>query len=978
MKSKFFFIAGLILVGTGLISLYSLAVISNPQEKFEKIKRRFYPRENRITVNFELSKDAYLLRIRHKINKTIRREIFFNGIEFTANIFHYRRERVDVETSYIRLPKEKVREGKNTVDIIFSRDLDSDVKIRFTNYRKRIVDIAYILFPDSVYLPTGKGFFATTPLTSILILLSWIIAYFLGRRVFVSKDRLFLYCQRYLLLLFFALLTLFLAGWISANSGYRVVLTPYFFWEFVFIILTPLLAIESYKILEKNSVSFRKLVEFFFTQKEFDIRTGVFFFLLIIIVNLWVYWPSFSHLFRHDEWFLFFTSRDELPNFWFFIKHIDWQLRLPYDRLMFRPLSQSMLALNRVIFDTNYVWPHIITFIKHIFATFCLWWLMWQYSRRWISGLFALLFSVLIVNVDPVIWPIIGAYVTTAIFTILAVITFRKTIYNQISALKGFTLTAFLLFLNLITTELGFLMPICFFIAYWIIYRDRNETVLREKDRYIWFVFLLPMFLWGILFSIHIYFAYPNFRMTGQSDMIDLLVPFVNLVRFVLALLSGTFFPMFTNINYGDKTYFKVFHVGVVCLIVSTFFCIRFRKKIFRSITKQIIFSAMLILSILITICFTRASYVNAILNHLVLPGHYVYCISALVISIIYAFFDFDKILSNKGLSLSLLLILVFLTVNHAFKTRLSAVEIQGQTEPLKKYFDSVREFVAVHKDEADFSFKIIDRPPKIEVFTWYHQSCIDGLFARYIDTQKPKYLLEYDYDAENLKYSIYNKNPRLVAGSGKAATNLEEADYINSIGIQFKKVSGQGYDFLMGMFEVTQKQWQEVMGYNPSKFQDDSRPVENVSFDMVQEFIKRLNKIEDGNLYRLPTEKEYLYLVNLSITNTNAQDDISKYAWFKNNAKRMTHPVGRLRPMSSGLYDLIGNVWEWTENPIHYDSGVKPVKGSPLICFGGSWRDENTNLYDLKTNYPPAFRHEHLGFRLIREIRKNGQDAIY
>ncbi len=206
-----------------------------------------------------------------------------------------------------------------------------------------------------------------------------------------------------------------------------------------------------------------------------------------------------------------------------------------------------------------------------------------------------------------------------------------------------------------------------------------------------------------------------------------------------------------------------------------------------------------------------------------------------------------------------------------------------------------------------------------------------------------------------------------------------ENADYVNPLGMQFKKVSGQGYDFLMGMFEVTQKQWKEVMGYNPSRFKDDSRPVENVSFDMVQEFIKRLNMIEGGNFYRLPTEKECMYLAGLCALDTGGRNkDIEKYAWLKDNSDAVTHPVGRLAPILTGLYDVIGNVWEWTDTPIHPGSPASGFEGNPRICFGGSWRDEVTNLYDVKTNYPPAFRHEHLGLRLVREIRKNGQDAIY
>jgi len=972
MKSKLLVILCTILTVTSLLLLYNSLVIWDSQNKFEEVRRKFYTIDNRIKLSFDLSNDSYLLKTTYEAGSKQNPEFRFNEVKFTANTFPYERKRGAYNNVYIHLPREIVKQGRNSLEIVFPDSPPSQVHVILRNYRKYTGEGIYILFSDSAHLPASKIFFRFHPFSNILILSLGIMTYLLGRNVFISKDRPFLYQHRYLLLLLFVLLLFILTGWIGFNLGYGVVITPNFFWNFVFIILAPLLAILSYKILKWSPISFTKAAEFCFTEKKFDIRIGIAFLLLIIAVNLYIYWPCFFHLFRHDEWFLFFSSKEVTPNLEFIIKHIDWQLKLPYDRLVFRPIHHGALALNRVIFDTNYIGPHILTFIKHILATLCLWWLMWRCNRRWISILFALLFSVLIVNMDPVMFPHFDAYIMIAIFTILAIITFRKTVYNQIPAVKGFVLTGLLLFLNILTTEIAFLMPIFFFCAYWTIFRNRDEIERKQEDKGSWLMLSLPMILWSIFYAIHLSFAYPDLAMTSQSDMIGLLMPLVNLVRFVLALLLGTFFPMFTNINYGDKIYFKVSYVGVVCLIVSMFFCIRFRGKIFRPITKQIIFSTMLIFSILIIICFGRASYINSLLNHNNMSSNYVYCISALVIFIIYTFFDFDKIAANKKLSLSLLLILAFLVGNHAFKTHLSAVEIERQTEPLKKYFDSVKRFVKEHKKEPNFSFKMIDRPPKIGAFQWYHETCIDGLFNRFINNKRPKYILEYDYASRNLTSYIYDKKAQPIMDISVPTNIQKEADYVNSIGMQFKKVSGQRSDFLMGMFEVTKKQWKDVMDFNPSKFKDGNHPVVNVSYHMVQEFIKRLNKTESVNLYRLPTETEYLHLSNLFISNFGGQNkNIHKYAWLKDNAEGTTHSVGRLSPMFIGFYDLIGNVWEWTGNPIDYNSVVKPLEDNPRICFGGSWRDRDIDIDNLTTNYPVDFRHEHLGFRLVREIQK-------
>ena len=974
MRHSLFIIAGIILLGISLSCLYSQIVISDSQGKLEEIKRTFYLKENTLDAKFELAKGTYLLKIKHIAEKDQCKEIFFNGFKVTANTWPYKRKRSGSEISYIHLPKEIVKQGKNIINITFSNDRAPDVYINLRNYRRDLGSGIYILFSDSAHLGTNKILPKIIPFANILILLLGLMTYLLAKNVFVSKGRAFPRYWIYLLLTLLILLVLFLAGWISSNLGYRVVVTSFLFWNGVFVFLSPFFVIAAANISKTPSSFPAKVTGFLFTEGRFSIPSAAVFSLLIIVTNLWVYWPSFTHLFRHDEWFLFFSSKDETPNLQFIIKH--WQLSLPYDRLIFRPIHHIMLALNRVIFDANYIGPHIVTFIKHILATFCLWWLMWQYSPRWISGLFVLLFSVLVVSVDPAMWPHIDAYIVATIFTILAVMAFRKTVYNQISASKGFALTAVLLFLSSLTAEITFLMPLVFFCAYWVVFRNRGEVAHKRKDKRSWLVLLLPMLLWLTLFSLHLYFAYPDFKMTSQSDMIVLWMPFVNVVRFILVLLSGILLPMLAKISYGDKIYFKVSSIGFVLVIVGTLICIRMGRRIFGTITKEIVFLVMLMFSIMIIICFGRASYINAYLNDLSLPSHYVYCCGALIIFAAYAFFDFDKIAQSRKWGLPLLFILGFLTVSHAVGTHHSAVDIESQTAPLRKYFDSVRSFVSIHKKEPDFSFKIIDRPPKIEVFNWYHETCIDGLFARFVNNEKPKYLLKYDYVTEELKYSIYNRGSKPALTSSPLPNIPKGADYINSDGMRFKKVPGQRYDFLMGMFEVTQKQWEDVMGFNPSRFKDDNNPVENVSCYMVQKFIKSLNEMEGGNFYRLPAEQEYVYMAGLFISNPDKEyENIDKYAWLKNNSAGTTHPVGELAPMLTGFYDLVGNVWEWTRDPIEYNSVVKPLKDTPHICFGGSWREDNINPHDSITSYPLDFKYEHLGFRLVREIKGNEQN---
>jgi formylglycine-generating enzyme required for sulfatase activity len=121
---------------------------------------------------------------------------------------------------------------------------------------------------------------------------------------------------------------------------------------------------------------------------------------------------------------------------------------------------------------------------------------------------------------------------------------------------------------------------------------------------------------------------------------------------------------------------------------------------------------------------------------------------------------------------------------------------------------------------------------------------------------------------------------------------------------------------FYMGKYEVTQAQWQAVMGGNPSHFQgDDKLPVESVSWDDCQEFCKKLSA-KSGKAVRLPTEAEWEYACRAGSMGRFCFGDndggLGAYAWYTSNSDRKTHPVGQKKSNAWGLYDTHGNVWEW------------------------------------------------------------------
>lgn len=153
---------------------------------------------------------------------------------------------------------------------------------------------------------------------------------------------------------------------------------------------------------------------------------------------------------------------------------------------------------------------------------------------------------------------------------------------------------------------------------------------------------------------------------------------------------------------------------------------------------------------------------------------------------------------------------------------------------------------------------------------------------------------------------------------------------------------------FYIGKYEVTQKLWKAVMGSNPSKHAGDNLPVENVSWNDVQEFLRKLNAATGKN-YRLPTEAEWEYAARGGNRSNgyifSGSDNLDFVAWYEGNSGGKTHVVGTTRPNELGIYDMTGNVIEWVQDGYKpYSSGaqVNPVasvsEDNKRVVKGGSW----------------------------------------
>ena len=194
---------------------------------------------------------------------------------------------------------------------------------------------------------------------------------------------------------------------------------------------------------------------------------------------------------------------------------------------------------------------------------------------------------------------------------------------------------------------------------------------------------------------------------------------------------------------------------------------------------------------------------------------------------------------------------------------------------------------------------------------------------------------------------------------------------------------------FYIGKFLVTQAHWFAVMGTKPSSWSGNNLPVEQITWNDCQEFIKKINALGQGT-FRLPTEAEWEYACRAGTTtrfywgDDPNDSDIKSFAWYRDNASDKTHEVGLKKSNDWGLFDMNGNVWEWCQDWYgEYASDEQinpqgPATGTDRVLRGGSWYNDAAGSRSATRNkFYVDYKNWANGFRVVMTVPTPTKDNI-
>lgn len=655
----------------------------------------------------------------------------------------------------------------------------------------------------------------------------------------------------------------------------------------------------------------------------------------IVVAATLTYLPMFSHIFRHDEWFYFFTFRENTGGL---LKYIDWQLFLPSDRLIFRPLHHSMLAANMLLFGPNYIWPHFLSFLKHLIATALVFAFLWKTHPHRLTFLITALFALLFTQMDPVAWAHVDAYIVSAALLLGASLIFFRSCDGLTTPAKGFGISALLLLAAMLTTELAFPAPLILFITYWSISRKTGHP-LPGTDKYS-LLLLLPFLGWALLFGLHLWQIYPDFTMSTQSSRLPLERSLYNSLVTIL-LSTYRILPLFTSTVSADKIYVSssiYWYALCSCLLLAA--TIRWRRSLLFS--GETLFYGAMTLAPWLTVSVARSSYIDSLLTDmlpaLMTPTHYAYMANVFLVPALYSLI-WRPMSSRPRISAAILVLLCLLNgiwVNSSLR------RVSAELQPFRAEYDQLRRFVSEHVAEPDFSFKLVRRLMPSVPFNWYEASFPETFFWQYMNSSAPKYIAEFNRTTNELnRWKAADYPSQLQEGKWRIGLTGARPDFVNSSGMCFLRIPTPSGGFYSGMEEVTRGQWAAVMGIkSPSA---PNEPAIGISWHDAMEFVKKLNAAEHTTAYRLPTEADR---DKLAILTFNLQVANQRY----------------------GAVPVDGpTLCTWLAGSITTEKYTYP--DTPRLCSGLIQHSgRRSEIYTAA--YPPDYSFRDTGMRVVKDIR--------
>ena len=206
------------------------------------------------------------------------------------------------------------------------------------------------------------------------------------------------------------------------------------------------------------------------------------------------------------------------------------------------------------------------------------------------------------------------------------------------------------------------------------------------------------------------------------------------------------------------------------------------------------------------------------------------------------------------------------------------------------------------------------------------------------------------------------------------AEFNYDRMSQIDEVPVHYVAMNE---DYYIGQTEVTQKLWKEVMGYNPSRYKCPKRPVTNVNYYEVQEFLRRIDSIT-GMKFRLPTEEEWEYAARGGINTRgyiySGSNEVDRVAWYNGNASK-TKKVKKRAANELGIYDMSGNVWEWCSTRYRFFDQERNARlgkdGDMYIIRGGAWElPKSSCRVSWRGKRLPDLKNSFGGFRLCLDAK--------